>query len=128
MQVPDSLKFAVTHEWVAAGPGGVAVVGISAAAAEQLGELVYVELPQPGRRVAKGESCAVVESTKAAADVYAPVSGEVVEVNAALADAPQSVNDSPYDAGWLFKLALADPAELDTLMDAAAYRAAVASA
>jgi glycine cleavage system H protein len=127
MQIPESLKYAASHEWAAAADG-IATVGISAVATDQLGELVYVELPQVGRRVAAGESCAVVESTKAASDVYAPVAGEIVAVNDALAEAPQTVNESPYDAGWLFRIRVDRAADLDTLMDAAAYRAATASA
>ena len=128
MQVPESLKYAASHEWIAGGDAGIATVGISAVATDQLGELVYVELPEVGRRVAAGESCAVVESTKAASDVYAPAAGEIVEVNAALADAPQTVNESPYDGGWLFRLRLDAPDALDALLDAAAYRAQAGAA
>ncbi len=122
MQIPETLRYAASHEWLAAGADGIATVGISAVATDQLGELVYVELPQVGRRVAAGESCAVVESTKAASDVYAPAAGEIVEVNAALAEAPQTVNESPYDAGWLFRLRLDAPEALAALLDAQAYR------
>jgi glycine cleavage system H protein len=127
MHIPESLKYAASHEWAAA-DGGVVTVGISAVATDQLGELVYVELPQVGRRVAAGESCAVVESTKAASDVYAPVSGEIVAVNGALAEAPQTVNESPYGDGWLFRVRIERAAELDALLDAAAYRAAADAA
>jgi glycine cleavage system H protein len=128
MQVPESLRYAPSHEWIAAGADGVATVGISAVATDQLGELVYVELPQVGRRVAAGESCAVVESTKAASDVYAPVAGEIVAVNATLAETPQAVNESPYEAGWLFRIRVDRAADLDTLLDAAAYRASAPAA
>ncbi len=122
MEIPEKLKYAESHEWVADNGDGTVTVGISAVAVEQLGEMVYVELPKPGRRCAKGEACAVVESTKAAADVYAPVSGEVIEINAALAAAPQQVNESPYTDGWLFKLKASDPGERAALLDANRYR------
>jgi glycine cleavage system H protein len=128
MQIPESLRYAASHEWIAAGADGVATVGISAVATDQLGELVYVELPQVGRRVAAGESCAVVESTKAASDVYAPAAGEIVAVNAALAEAPQTVNESPYDGGWLFRIRLDGPDALASLLDARAYRDAAGAA
>jgi glycine cleavage system H protein len=128
MQVPESLRYAQSHEWIVAGADGIATVGISAVATDQLGELVYVELPQVGRRVAAGESCAVVESTKAASDVYAPVAGEIVAVNAALSETPQAVNESPYDAGWLFRIRVDRAADLDALLDAAAYRASAPAA
>ena len=123
MDVPDHLKYTASHEWIADQGDGTVSVGITAVAADQLGELVYVELPKPGARYRRAEACAVVESTKAASDVYAPLSGEVVAVNAALADAPGQVNTSPYSDGWLFKLKLADREELAALLDAAAYRA-----
>ena len=99
----------------------------SACAQEQLGDVVFVDLPQAGRTVAKGEACAVVESVKAASDIYAPVSGEIVEANAALADAPGDVNAEPLGKGWFFKVRLSDKGELDGLMDAAAYEAFVKS-
>jgi glycine cleavage system H protein len=113
------------HEWVRV-EGDVGVVGISKYAAEQLGDVVFVELPQIGKTAAKGAEVAVVESVKAASEIYAPLSGEVIEVNAALADAPQTVNDDPEGAGWFFKMKLADPAEAASLKDAAAYAAFVA--
>ncbi|HEY5635833.1 MAG TPA: glycine cleavage system protein GcvH [Burkholderiales bacterium] len=122
MDIPQSLKYAASHEWVAEADGLV-TVGISAVATDQLGELVYVELPEVGRVLAAGESCAVVESTKAASDVYAPVAGEVVEVNRALADTPATVNASPYQDGWLFRLRPAAGASPASLLDAVAYRA-----
>jgi glycine cleavage system H protein len=123
MEIPQPLKYTASHEWVAAAPDGTLTIGITAVAADQLGELVYVELPERGRRLEAGEACAVVESTKAASDVYAPVAGEVLEVNAALLEQPGTVNEGPYEKGWLFRLKPADPAALDGLLDAQAYRA-----
>lgn len=111
MDLPSGLQYSESHEWVAEHGDGTASVGITALAAEQLGELVYVELPEVGRTLARRESCAVVESSKAAADVYSPAAGEVVAVNESLAAHPESVNASPYADGWLFKLKLAGPTE-----------------
>ena len=123
MDNPSDLKYTPTHEWLRDNGDGTATVGITFHAQDALGELVYVELPKAGRAVGAGESCVVVESTKAASDVYAPVAGEVVEVNAALADAPQTVNESPFDAGWLFRIRLSDPAQLAALLSASDYTA-----
>ena len=123
MDVPEKLKYTASHEWIADHGDGTVSVGITAVAADQLGELVYVELPEPGARFRQGDACAVVESTKAASDVYAPLSGEVIASNGALPDAPGQVNVSPYSDGWLFKLKLANREELAVLLDAAAYRA-----
>jgi glycine cleavage system H protein len=117
-----SLRFLESHEWADV-DGDVATVGISAFAAEQLGDVVYVELPAIGRAVKKGEPMAVVESAKAASDVYAPLSGEVVAVNDTLSSAPETVNEAPQAKGWFVKIKLADASELDTLMDEAAYAA-----
>ncbi|HZM35489.1 MAG TPA: glycine cleavage system protein GcvH [Burkholderiales bacterium] len=111
MELPSNLKYAESHEWIAEHADGTATVGISALAAEQLGDLVYVELPETGRRVARGEACAIVESSKAASDVYAPAAGEVIETNPALKDNPGAVNASPYRDGWLFRLRIDAPAE-----------------
>jgi glycine cleavage system H protein len=122
VDVPEKLKYTASHEWILDNGDGTVSVGITAMATEQLGELVYVELPKPGSHFKQGDACAVVESTKAASDVYAPLSGEVVAANSALAEAPASVNSAPYAEGWLFKLKLAQPGELDGLLDAAAYR------
>jgi glycine cleavage system H protein len=122
VEIPEKLKYTESHEWILDHGDGTVSVGITAMATEQLGELVYVELPKPGSRYKRGEACAVVESTKAASDVYAPLSGEVVESNQALAGAPGEVNNAPYAGGWLFKLKLADKGELAKLLDAAAYR------
>jgi glycine cleavage system H protein len=122
MEIPQQLKYTASHEWVAAAPDGALTIGITAVAADQLGELVYVELPEVGKRLEAGEACAVVESTKAASDVYAPVAGEVLEVNAALVEQPGTLNEGPYEKGWLFRLKPAAPGALDGLLDAAAYR------
>jgi len=116
--------FTEDHEWLSV-DGDVATVGITDYAQAQLGDVVYVEVPEVGRTLAKGGEAAVVESVKAASEVYAPASGTVVEANTALADAPATVNEAPEGAGWFFKLKLADTAELDALMDEAAYRAFV---
>jgi glycine cleavage system H protein len=121
VELPETLKYTESHEWIADNGDGTVTVGITAVAAEQLGDLVYVELPQVGASLARGANCAVVESTKAAADVYAPLAGEVVAANAELADHPERVNESPYGKGWLFKLRIADAAELDGLLARDAY-------
>jgi len=122
VEIPEKLKYTESHEWILDHGDGTVSVGVTSVATEQLGELVYVELPKPGSRYKQGEACAVVESTKAASDVYAPVSGEIIAANDALSGAPGEVNNAPYAGGWLFKLKLADPAELGGLLDAAAYR------
>ena len=127
MDIPEKLKYTTSHEWIADHGDGTVSVGITAVAADQLGELVYVELPKPGAQYKQGDACAVVESTKAASDVYAPLSGEVIAANGVLADAPGQVNVSPYADGWLFKLKLARPGELAALLDAVAYRASAGS-
>ena len=116
-----SLYFTREHEWIRA-EGDTATVGISDHAQQALGDIVFAEVPEAGKRLAKGDEAAVVESVKAASDVYAPVSGEVVEGNAAVADDPALVNRDPEGEGWFFKLRLEDPGELDGLMDEAAYR------
>ena len=116
-------RFTRDHEWIRPEDGPVAAVGITDYAQTQLGDIVFVELPEPGRTLAKGDQAAVVESVKAASEVYAPASGEVVEVNGALADDPALVNQSAEAGGWFFKLKLSKPAELDLLMDADAYHA-----
>lgn len=116
------MRFTKDHEWVAV-DGDVATIGITGFAAEQLGDVVFVEVPDVGKAVKKGDSLAVVESVKAASDVYAPVSGEVVEANDVLGDAPETVNAAPEAAGWFAKVKLADASELDGLMDRDAYEA-----
>ena len=120
MNVPADLKYAKSHEWARLEADGLVTVGISDHAQEALGDIVFLELPQVGRKVAAGEECAVVESVKAASDIYAPIAGEVVAVNQAVADAPESVNQDAY-AAWLFRLKPDNAADLDGLLDAAAY-------
>jgi glycine cleavage system H protein len=116
-----SLYFTKEHEWIRV-DGDEATVGISNHAQEQLGDIVFAEVPEAGRQLSKGQEAAVVESVKAASDVYAPVSGEVIEGNQAVADDPALVNSDPEGAGWFFKLKLGNPGDLDGLMDEAAYR------
>src|SRR6478672_7551786 len=116
-----SLYFTKEHEWIRV-DGDVATVGISNHAQEALGDIVFAEVPDAGRRVSKGQEAAVVESVKAASDVYAPVSGDVIEGNPAVADDPAIINRDPEGDGWFFKLKLSEPRELDGLMDEAAYR------
>ncbi len=118
--------FTSDHEWIDV-DGDTATVGITDYAQGQLGDVVFVETPEPGRVVAKGKEAAVVESVKAASDVYAPVSGTVTEANPALAEDPALVNTAPESEGWFFKLTLSDPGELEGLMDSAAYQAFVAT-
>lgn len=114
-------KFTADHEWLRV-EGDIATVGITTYAQEQLGDVVFVELPKPGRQVKKAEAAAVVESVKAASDVYSPLSGEIIAVNDALIDDPALVNSDPMNGAWFFKIRLADRAELDGLMDEAAYQ------
>ena len=118
------IKYTEDHEWISV-DGDVATVGITNYAQEQLGDVVFVELPDEGRTVAKGDEAAVVESVKAASEIYAPVSGEITASNQALADDPAQVNSDPTGAGWFFKLKIADAGELDGLMDEAAYKSHV---
>src|SRR5215468_4530866 len=114
------VKYTNEHEWIRV-DGDVGTIGITNYAQEQLGDVVFVDVPQAGRKVAKGESIAVVESVKAASDIYAPVSGEIVEGNKALADSPGDVNAEPMGKGWFFKIKLSNKSELDGLMDEKAY-------
>jgi glycine cleavage system H protein len=125
MNVPSDLRYTSEHEWVRSEADGTLAVGVTDHAQAALGDLVYVELPDIGRKLEAGDACAVVESVKAASDVYAPVGGEVVAVNAALADAPEKVNEDAY-AAWLFKVRPADAGELGKLLDAKAYGALIA--
>jgi glycine cleavage system H protein len=120
MKHPDNLKYTETHEWIRAEPDGTLTVGITDHAQDALGDLVFIELPELGRKLAAEEACAVVESVKAASDVYAPVAGEVVAVNGAVADAPGELNKDPY-ASWLFRIRPAAGSEPAGLLDAAAY-------
>ncbi|MBL6750942.1 MAG: glycine cleavage system protein GcvH [Nevskia sp.] len=125
--VPADLKYLKSHEWVKPLPDGEMLVGITDYAQQSLGDLVFVEVPKVGRKLAAGEACAVVESVKAASDVYSPLSGEVTGANPALADAPETLNSDPYGAGWLWKLKPSNPAELGALLDAAGYQQVLAT-
>ena len=120
MARPTDLKFTKSHEWVRV-DGNAAVVGITDYAVEQLGDLAFLELPDVGRSVTAGESVGEVESTKTVSDLYSPLTGEIIEVNSAAAEALEPVTSSPFGDGWLIKLSIADPAELDGLLDAAGY-------
>ncbi len=119
--IPDDLKYTADHEWVRVNNDGTLTIGVSDYAQEQLGDLVFVEIPEVGRTIDGGESCAVVESVKSASDINCPVAGEVIEVNEALADTPELVNEDPYGEGWLFRVSSSE--SLDNLMDADAYEA-----
>ena len=120
MSIPVDLKYAETHEWARKEADGTISVGISHHAQDLLGDMVYVEYPQIGRKLKKGEECGVVESVKAASDIYAPVSGEVIAVNGELDDAPQKINENAYEA-WMFRLRPDNMAEMDALLDASGY-------
>ncbi len=122
MNVPADLKYTKSHEWARREADGTITVGITDHAQELLGDMVFVECPEVGRKLKQGEECAVVESVKAASDVYAPVSGEVIDRNALLETEPEKINEDAYDT-WMFKLRPANPAEYDALLDAAAYTA-----
>lgn len=123
---PEDLKYTKEHEWVRNNGDGTVAVGITDHAQDSLGDLVFVELPEVGREVESGEACAVVESVKAASDIYSPLSGEVTETNLALGDAPEKINEDPYGEGWIFKLKVSDGAAIAALLDATAYEAVVA--
>lgn len=123
MENPADLRYTESHEWVRREADGSLTVGITDHAQDALGELVYVELPEVGRELARGEACIVVESTKAASDVYAPVAGKVLAVNEALADEPQNVNNDPFGTGWLMRLQPEDAAAVEQLLSAADYTA-----
>src|SRR5438132_4866284 len=125
--VPKDLKYAKSHEWVR-NSGGVATIGITDHAQHELTDVVFVELPEAGRKVKAGEACAVVESVKTASDIYSPVSGEIIEVNQAVVGDPSLVNREPYDGGWFVKIRLSTPAELETLLGADQYRAQIGGA
>ncbi|MEM7563187.1 MAG: glycine cleavage system protein GcvH [Pseudomonadota bacterium] len=124
-EVRSELKYLSSHEWVLI-EDGVATVGVSDHAQELLGDLVYVELPEEGDSVAAGDSVGVIESVKAASDTYAPLTGEISEVNGELEDSPEKINDDPYGDGWMYKIALEDPDEVGDLLDAEAYSDAIA--
>jgi glycine cleavage system H protein len=122
-QVPDNLRYRESHEWIDPATG---TVGITDHAQAELSDVVYVELPKVGAQVKAGDQVAVVESVKAASDIYTPVDGEIIEVNSALPDNPALLNSEPYKGGWIFKLKVANPGFTDTLMDAAAYQQHIA--
>lgn len=121
-EVPSELRYTQSHEWIRQEDDGSVTIGITDHAQELLGDLVFVELPEVGSDMSASEACCVVESVKAASDVYMPVSGEILEVNEALVDAPEMINDSPFDDGWLFKVKLSAEQELENLMDADTYQ------
>ena len=127
-EVPGELKYSKSHEWINIGDDGVTVtVGITDHAQDLMGDMVFIELPEVGASYGTGDDCAVVESVKAASDVYAPIAGEVTEVNESLTDAPETLNSDPYGEGWLFKMTVSDKDELNDLLDASAYEDLIAS-
>lgn len=126
--LPADLKYTKSHEWVKDNGDGTLTVGITDHAQAALGDIVFVETPETGRTLAADETCAVVESVKAASDIYAPLAGEVVESNTMLADSPETINTSPYEDGWIYRLAPTDMSTYQELLDAAAYEQAVADA
>ena len=126
MKLPQDLRYTASHEWVRRESDGTVSIGITDHAQEQLGDIVFVEAPQVGRQVKAGESVGVVESVKAASDIYAPVAGEIVATNTALADAPEKVNEDAF-AAWMYRIKPANPGEVDKLLDAAAYEKAAAA-
>ncbi len=126
MDVPETLKYSTEHEWLKV-DGKAGTVGITAFAVEQIGDIVFVELPAVGTRVEAGKAFGVIESVKAVSELFAPVSGTVVELNVLLADTPEHVASAPYGDGWLVKIELSNPSEVDALKDAAGYRAMIAS-
>src|ERR1700693_1874221 len=125
MNVPTQLKYTASHEWIRTESDGSLTIGITDHAQEALGDLVFIELPAVGRKVKAGEACAVVESVKTASDIYSPVSGEISEVNKAVVDNPALVNTEAYVGGWFYKIKLADPAELKSLLSPEQYGAQI---
>ena len=125
-QIPQDLKYTKSHEWVRMNDDGSVTVGITDHAQDLMGDMVYLELPEVGTTLEAGKDCAVVESVKAASDVYAPLSGEVLEVNAGITDSPETVNKDPYGEGWMLRLQPADKSQWEALMDASAYEALIA--
>lgn len=121
--VPGDLKYSKEHEWLRKEADGTYTVGITEHAQELLGDMVFVDLPEVGTVVSAGDDCAVAESVKAASDIYAPISGEIVAVNETLGDAPEQVNSEPYGEGWIFKIKASDEAEVDALLSATEYEA-----
>jgi len=126
-EIPSELRYTKSHEWIRTMDDGYLEVGITQHAQEMLGDMVFVELPEVGSTLGSGDDCAVVESVKAASDVYAPVAGEIVEVNDLLRDAPETVNNDPYGDGWLSRMRPVDEGELDELLDAEGYTGIVAA-
>ena len=126
-KIPKDLKYAKTHEWVRVA-GGVATIGITDHAQHELTDVVFVELPDVGKVIKSGDACAVVESVKTANDIYSPVSGEVAEANSSVVADPALVNSDPYDAGWFYKIKLANPAELNELLSPEQYQAQISGA
>ncbi|MGM8931015.1 glycine cleavage system protein GcvH [Salinicola sp. V024] len=126
-EIPNNLLYTDSHEWVLDNGDGTVTVGITDHAQEALGDVVFVELPEAGRELDAGDEFGVIESVKAASDLYSPLAGEIVEVNEALEDSPETVNDSPYSDGWILKLQLADQGDLESLMSAEAYKELVAA-
>jgi len=124
--LPSELKYSKEHEWVRIDSDGSAIVGITDHAQELLGDMVYIELPEVGDNVATGDETGVVESVKAASDIYAPISGEILEVNEELADTPENVNTEPYESGWLYKMSVANEADIDGLLTADEYAELIA--
>ncbi|MBX6341186.1 MAG: glycine cleavage system protein GcvH [Thermomicrobiaceae bacterium] len=120
VEVRPGLRYTKTHEWVKV-DGDTATIGVSDFAQSELGDITYLELPEPGTQVTQGEPLGVIESVKAASDIYAPISGEVVESNQRVVDSPELVNSSPYEEAWLVRVRMSDPSQLDSLMDAEAY-------
>ena len=124
---PDGLRYSKEHEWARAEGGGAATVGVTHFAQDSLGDVVFVELPEAGDEVVQFEKMGEIESVKAVSDLYSPLSGTVVERNESLADSPELVNDSPYEGGWMLRVQMSDPSEMDALMSAAEYSALVES-
>lgn len=121
MSTPEHLRYTASHEWVRRESDGTATIGITHHAQEQLGDVVFIDNPAPGRKLKQGEECGVIESVKAAADIYAPIAGEIVAANTELSDAPEKVNQDPY-AAWMFRIKPDNPADIDALLDAVAYQ------
>ena len=124
MQVPESLRYATSHEWVSV-TDGIATIGVTDHAQAELTDVVYLELPTPGKQLKAGDAVAVIESVKAANDIYTPVSGEVVEFNPNLETDPSAVNQAPYTDGWMFRIRLSDPGEIDKLLTPAEYQSQI---
>ncbi|TNC25378.1 glycine cleavage system protein GcvH [Amycolatopsis alkalitolerans] len=126
MSTPEELRYTEEHEWVATGSGGAVRVGITDYAQDQLGDVVFVDLPEVGKRVSAGETFGEVESTKSVSELFAPLDGEVAAVNSAVVDAPELINSDPYGEGWLIEIRIADASAVDALLDSGAYQALTA--